>query len=176
MYRAMQIYILTMLVTNINFRCLGISFLGIAITRCKTDSEKQAEAAYDLAHSRVSAFRSEFITQFYDVLSDDATEDGWAVGRALVPVLKEYRAHNPQIIEATVLTDGAGNFSGTEFWVFLSLMQLLVGMKILMHIVKEAGCGKSFLDTHFAFCMHIIAFCVSVLDVYLPSPPPLLLP
>lgn len=30
-----------------------------------------------------------------------------------------------------------------------------------MHIVKEAGCGKSFLDTHFAFCMHIIALLVA---------------
>jgi len=139
----------------------GISFLGFAITRSKTEAEKAAEGVYDQAHPRVASFRSEFVTEFYDAISDDATEDGWALGRAVVPIVSEYHARNPHITAAIVLTDGAGNFAGTEFWIFLSLLHLFTGIKVILHIVKEAGCGKSFLDTHFAFCMHILTLLVA---------------
>lgn len=137
----------------------GISLLGVAIVRYKTAAEVQQQHDAEEQRDRRSSnqlFFSETITEFYDLATDDATEDGWASSHGLFAVLKEYKSKNPHIKNAVVLSDGAATFSGTEFFCMLAQLGALTGIYIIMHIVKEAGTGKSFLDAHFAYLMQLL--------------------
>jgi hypothetical protein len=90
---------------------------------------------------------------YLDMIVDGGKEDGFAAGSMLEASLVWYKVRNPDnITTGKVITDGAGCFSGLFFFLFLAELGTLTGIRITDHHVSEAGCGKSPLDTHFAYC------------------------
>ncbi|KAJ1437266.1 hypothetical protein B484DRAFT_392840 [Ochromonadaceae sp. CCMP2298] len=124
----------------------GISWLGVAFTRFKTP----AEVALD---GDRRGYKSEVVTDFMDGLGDDSKEDAWGATRLLAAAVTEYKRKNPSKTRSHVISDGAGCFAGTEFFVFLAYMGMYTGIFVLRHFVTEAGCGKSFLDGHFSYAL-----------------------
>jgi hypothetical protein len=88
--------------------------------------------------------------EFLDAVVDGGKEDGYAAGSMLEASLKWYKVKNPDIYSGTVVTDGAGCFSGLFYFLFLGGLGELTGINITNHLISEAGCGKSPLDTHFS--------------------------
>lgn len=66
---------------------------------------------------------------------------------------KLIKQKHPHIKKAIVSTDGAGAFSCLEFALFLGYMGCFTRIRVILHYVSEAGCGKSTLDTHFCYVM-----------------------
>jgi hypothetical protein len=111
---------------------------GIAFTRFKTPAELAA------------------VTDFGNGLTDDSKEDAWAALRALIAAMRKYKARNHWISRSHIISDVAGVFSGTAFWVMLFGMGLYTGIFVMRHFVTEAGCGKSFLDGHFSYALKFL--------------------
>ena len=75
--------------------------------------------------------------------------------------MKEYKKENPQISHASLITDGAGCFGGTEFWLLNALTFATTKILINVHFVTECGGGKSYVDAHFCYGMKIMSNCVA---------------
>jgi hypothetical protein len=116
----------------------GFPWLGFMIIRKREADDEGGEG--------------DCIIQFIDCVMDGVKEDGYTVASILEAVLKGYKGDNPHITKATLVTDGAGCFSGVFLFLFLSDLGLLTGISITAHLISEAGCGKSPLDTHYAYC------------------------
>jgi hypothetical protein len=120
----------------------GITWLGFLLIRKKTAAEVEA--------SRGSL--TDYVLVFYDVISDDGKEDGESVINCVASVLKNYKSGegNEHINKCIVGSDGAAYFSGSDLFIAFASMGLWTGIKIIMHVVSEAGQGKSRVDNHFA--------------------------
>lgn len=120
----------------------GMSWLGFLIVRRKTPTE--------IAALKDSV--TEYVSVFYDVIADDAKEDGESLLNTTKSVLIDYksRPENSHVTEGIEVSDGAGCFSGSDFFVALACMGLWTGIFIIMHCISEAGQGKTRVDTHFA--------------------------
>jgi len=114
-----------------------------------------AEKARD--QQRGLRFSSQVVVDFIDVLTDDSKEDSFQVSCLIQAGVIEYKLRCARagiiITSMVLLTDGAGCFAGTEFAAAVGDFGRTTGISVSLHIVTEAGCGKSFLDAHFPFAM-----------------------
>jgi hypothetical protein len=87
----------------------------------KTEEEIQAEKLkYPIKYV------SELHTLFIDLLTDDSGEDAFAASRMFEHGLIEFKKRYPHITNATLVTDGAGCFSGTSFCTRLGIYIYIV--------------------------------------------------
>eukprot|EP00951_Prasinocladus_malaysianus_P007431 scaffold53397_cov29-Prasinocladus_malaysianus.AAC.1 len=91
----------------------------------------------------------DYILDYYDDISNDKKEDGFAVMSCLQADLTTYVRSNSEVTEARVRTDGAGCYSGKYLVHALPLLSSWTGVRILDHGIGEAGMNKSMLDSHF---------------------------
>jgi hypothetical protein len=124
----------------------GFAHFGFMCGWRKTEEEKAVERLIT-----GESYVSELHTQFYDLLCNDSSEDSFLTVNMIEIALKELKKKVPRLIKASVVTDGAGCFSGTNFCHALGYMGQKTGIRVLVHIVTEAGCGKSPLDAHFCY-------------------------
>jgi hypothetical protein len=68
----------------------------------------------------------------------------------LIGPIRHYVAKRPDTKSATLMSDGAGAFSSSEYAYTLSLVGAATGVFIEKHIVTESGCGKNRVDGHFS--------------------------
>ena len=125
----------------------GFSFFGAQYAWKKTDAEKTVEKESD----GDNYYHSDMNTLFHDLITDDSKEDATAAKWMLEASVKKFKHDHPNIKKAVVMTNGAGCFAGTEFTVFLGHLGKLTGVRCVMLLVSEVGCGKSSLDTHFCY-------------------------
>lgn len=146
----------------------GFSFGGVSLCRFRTEAEKAALVAEG------AKYVSDCIVTTVDVTSDDSTEDSEAAiryfplyvdiklrmfvkymityfSRVALVGLSVCKDIAPHIEYAVLITDGAACFNSTEFATAVPSMGALTGIFVRVHIVTEAGCGKSRLDGHFPF-------------------------
>ena len=126
----------------------GWSLLGFMLTRRKTATEIEAERERSRNHSDVIG---SMVTEFFDVVSDNATENGPHCIACISAVLTLYKSMYPHIIRGNLISDGAGCFSGSDVLHFLGGCGRVTGIRIEWHIVFEAGTGKTALDSHFCY-------------------------
>ena len=121
----------------------GITWLGFLLVRKKTRAEMQSSS---------NDSKTKYVTVFYDIISDDGKEDGESVINILTSVLKDYKnkQENSHIGKCSIGSDGAGYFSGSDLFIACASMGKWTGIYVTMHVVSEAGQGKSRVDNHFA--------------------------
>lgn len=129
----------------------GITWGGIAITAFKSEAERAVEEKE--ASSAKTSYKSLVKTSFFDVVSNDSTEDAYSICSYLQAAVQTYVKVNPHICRCYVLTDGAGCFVCVEFLGFLANLGYNTGLFVRLHLVSESGCGKSYLDGHFCYGM-----------------------
>lgn len=128
----------------------GISLMGCMVTWRKTADELQAERDHGIIEPQVTK------TIFMDLLSDDSSETGFLSSKMLELCLMKIKEIRPHITHCSISTDGAGCFSGAQFFTFLPALGMLTGIRVDVHIVTEVGCGKSELDGHFSYIRHFL--------------------
>ena len=113
----------------------------------------------------------EFVCEYKDAMMLGSKEDGYATLCAVHLALKEYKAANPFISSCYVKTDGAAAYSGSTFTLGLSFMGEMVGVRVVRHLIGEAGKNKSQLDGHFAVAGEALRrlICSGLHDVRTPT-------
>lgn len=91
----------------------------------------------------------EYTLSYFDDISEDKTEDGFAVLSCLQADLHTFKESNPDIHEIFLASDGAGCYSGKFLALVLPLLSEWSGILIREHSIGEAGMNKSSLDGHF---------------------------
>jgi hypothetical protein len=88
----------------------GFGHFGMQFAWRITAEEKQAESI-----KNPTKYVSELHTLFIDLLTDDSSEDAFAASRMFEHGLIEFKKRCSHITNASLVTDGAGYFSGTSF-------------------------------------------------------------
>ena len=86
---------------------------------------------------------------YFDDITDDGCEDGFAVLSCLHADLHSFRKANPHVARIFLASDGAGCYSGKYTSMTLPLLSEWTGLCIHDHSLGEAGMNKSSLDGHF---------------------------
>lgn len=116
----------------------GIAWHGAMFIRRLLPDEDSGEVDAD-----------QYIIDYFDDVSNDKKEDGFAVLSCLHADIDTYKKANPEVTEAYIVTDGAACYSGKFLVHLLPYLTLWTGVKILDHSIGEAGMNKSSLDGHF---------------------------
>lgn len=128
----------------------GIALMGLMATYLKSTEE----LAEEIRHGEKEPNKTKTI--FLDLLSDDSSETGFLSAKCLEIALCKLKCMVNRLAIGTISTDGAGCFSGAPFLSFLPFAGALTGIKIVLHIVTEVGCGKSAADGHFSYIRHVL--------------------
>jgi hypothetical protein len=128
----------------------GIAHMGLMATYLKSKEELEEEIRHGVTNPTKTR------TIFLDLLSDDSSETGFLSAKCLEIALLKLKRKVNRLAIGTISTDGAGCFSGTAFFSFLPFAGALTGIKIVLHIVTEVGCGKSAADGHFSYIRHFL--------------------
>ena len=91
----------------------------------------------------------EYHATFETLVSDDKKEDGFAVLSSLRETFLNVKRDYPQITKATLLTDGAGCYSGTYLAINVAKLGEWTGVYVDNFFNSESGDGKSVLDSIF---------------------------
>jgi hypothetical protein len=102
------------------------------------------------AHESSLYGEGEFVCEYNDSMMVGSKEDGLATLSAVMLALREYRTANPHIVQAIVKTDGAAAYAGATFTLGLSFMQEMIGVRVVRHLIGEAGKNKTQHDGHFS--------------------------
>lgn len=137
----------------------GMSVMGVQIMYMKNDEELSEDEHLG------KGYRSKMNVEFFDMASDDSKEDCYSATQMLEKALLKFKELHKErekpFTKAYLLSDGAGCFSGTEFTMFLCYVGKFTGIRIIAHIVSEAGSGKSSLDGHFCYLIFWLIFVVT---------------
>lgn len=99
----------------------GIPWCGVMFIRLKTEDEVQAEP------EKEGRYISDCVVDFMDCIAENTKEDGHAASSILEGCFNTYKWTNPHITKTTIMTDGAGCFSGVYFFLFLGKLGKLTG-------------------------------------------------
>ena len=129
------------------FGKVGISWHGAMFIRRLVPDDDVSSS--ELGGGQLDVNPDELVIEYFDDLSDDKKEDGFAVLSCLQTDLDTFLSRNPEVTEATIATDGAATYSGKYLAHCLPYLSAWTGIKILEHSTGEAGMNKSSLDGHF---------------------------
>ena len=97
----------------------------------------------------------DFLITYIRIAADDSGQGVWHSIQAFMTGLLLLRKQYPFLHEGFLSSDGATNFKSLLFLLMLPHVSVRTGMKLLGHMLPEAGGGKDKCDRDFAGVNHL---------------------
>ena len=98
----------------------------------------------------------DYIVIFFDFVTDDKKEDGFAVISMLEALLRIIQDLHPERTRVGIESDGAVCYSEKFARMAMALLSGITGVRVTFHGTGEAQCNKSALDGHFGVAGELI--------------------
>ena len=145
-----------------NFGKRGKSLFGLSALFLKETLDSYLNDTAAATQATDIEVLGDYAVMHVRVCCDDATQDWWHSTQVFTTALLLLKAKCPFLKQASLYSDGAGNFKGLAFTAMLPDISARTGIRINHHVLPEAGDGKDDCDRDFNGCNILFASYVKV--------------
>ena len=99
----------------------------------------------------------DFVITYFRGCADDADQDFMHSVQCFEKACRFLKIQFPWVEEAMLYSDGAGNFRSLSFELLMAETIAAVGLRVVTHLLPEAGDGKDRVDRDFAGVNNLFA-------------------